>query len=293
MRVLIVGLCVATAVLSGCGEKVEKPVDFTVHTGKELSPEQVGRVQAAAATLFEKCAALKEYLPDVVDNKAQIYDADGFSEKRDFGWSEFVQFDLLISETPKKVPSEYRASGHHCLFRVSGDEVAVQKAMCGHICKGEPSKATNSYSFYIGKANLGKDTPQPKPAPLYSMNDGTAYGYEQAVSEEAKQRGQVASKLMMVKFLGEREGILQFHSKDGSIHLVYQCQRPCEFVKQMVFYDQELQRKDHLRAVNGSIAWAMARDAMNGHMKQYTKVRDGKLSEVWFEETGPKWRPIN
>lgn len=288
MKAWIAGLCVALVGLHGCGEKTEAPITFSVHADKALSPEQVGQVEAAAGTLFEKCTALKGYLPDITDNKAQIFDAEGFSEKRDFGWNEFVQIDLTISEKPSKIPGEYRAAGHHCLFRISGDEVAVQKTMCGHLCRGEPSKVNNIYSLYIGKATL----PPPKPAPLYSMNDGLEYGYEQAVSDEARQRGQIASKLIMVKFLGERDGVLQFHTKEGPLHVVFQCQKPCEFIKQMVFYDKELQRKEHIRAVAGSIAWAMAHDAMNGHLKKFSKDRDGKQSEVWFDESGPTWRPV-
>lgn len=95
----------------------------------------------------------------------------------------------------------------------------------------------------------------------------------------------------MFKFLGEREGTLQFHTRDGDFNGVMQCERPCEFVKQMIFYNSKLQRKEHIRAVEGSIAWAITRDAMNGYLKKFSKERDGKLQEVWFDESGPKWRP--
>lgn len=138
------------------------------------------------------------------------------------------------------------------------------------------------------------ETPKPRALPnrYYVIQDGTEYGYEQAVSSDALRQGQVAAKILMFRFLGERNGVLQFLSRDGDIHLVLQCDRPCEFVKQMVFFDQTLQRKDHIRAVEGSIAWAVTRDAMNGFLTSHTRVRDGKAQEVWFDEKGPKWRPV-
>lgn len=134
----------------------------------------------------------------------------------------------------------------------------------------------------------------PKPSHYYSIHDGAEYGYEQAISEDGRRQGQAASKLMMFKFLGERNSVLQFHTKDGNdIHIVIQCERPCEFAKQMIFYRTKLQRKEHIRASEGSIAWALAQDAMNGYLTQFTKERDGTPSELWIEEhDGPKWRPI-
>jgi hypothetical protein len=134
---------------------------------------------------------------------------------------------------------------------------------------------------------------KPAPPPRYfSLQDGLEYGYEQAVSSDAQNKGQVASNIMMFKFLGERDGTMQFYSRDGNYSGVLQCERPCEFVKQMFFYNGQLQRKEHIRAVEGSIAWALTRDAMNGYLKKYSKERDGKLQEVWFDESGPKWKPV-
>lgn len=131
-----------------------------------------------------------------------------------------------------------------------------------------------------------------KESRYYAMQDGGEYGYEQAVSADAKNHGQVANKIHMFRYLGERNGVLQFHSRDGSVHAVVQCERPCEFIKQMIFIDKTLQRKEHIRAVEGSIAWGLTHDALNGYLKPFTKERDGKLQEYWFDETGPKWRVV-
>ncbi len=131
------------------------------------------------------------------------------------------------------------------------------------------------------------------PQKYYSMKDGHEYGYEQAVSQDAANKGQVAVKLLMFKFAGERNGVLQFYAKEADVVSVFQCERPCEYVKQLVFYNGRLLRKDHIRAVEGSIAWAVVQDAQNGYLTKFTREREGKLQEVWFDESGPIWKPVS
>ncbi|WP_153114591.1 hypothetical protein [Rhodocyclus tenuis] len=152
---------VLTASLLGCGDKKPESHEFTLHTDKDLSPAQIETITNAAGALFKQCHALKEYLPDVVEHNAKIYDAKGFSESRDFGWRQFVEFDFTLSDKPKVVPREYYAAGHHCRFRVSGDEVATQKTPCAHLCMGAGAKVDGAYSLYIGKAVDGKPSSRP------------------------------------------------------------------------------------------------------------------------------------
>jgi len=133
---------------------------------------------------------------------------------------------------------------------------------------------------------------QSVPSHHYALQDGLEYGYEEAVSAAAQNQGQVASKLLMFKYLGMRDGVLQFHAKNGEFHIVFQCELPCDFVKQTVFYGMKPQNTEHIRAVEGSIVWALTRDAMNGFLKKYEKERNGKMQEIWFDESGPKWRPV-
>lgn len=148
-----------------------------------------------------------------------------------------------------------------------------------------------------GESSAPKATSAPaipaKPAHYYVLKDGAEYGYEQAISSDDKSKGQSASKVLMFKYLGERSGELQFHARDGDIHSVIQCERPCEFVKQMVFVNERIVRKEHMRANEGSIIWALIQDAMTGQLKKFTKERNGSVQEVWFDEkNGPNWRKV-
>ncbi len=128
----------------------------------------------------------------------------------------------------------------------------------------------------------------------YSLKDGLEYGYEQAVSLDAQNAGQVAGKLMMFKFAGENGGLYQAYSKDASGAItVAECANPCEFIKVMVFYDGEHINTERMRATEGTIGWHVMADAINGKMEQYQIDKNGKKYTVWFDEKkGPKTTEI-
>lgn len=124
----------------------------------------------------------------------------------------------------------------------------------------------------------------------YSFKDGLEYGYEQAVSLDAQNAGQVAGTLMMFKFAGENGGLYQAYSKDASGAItVAECANPCEFIKVMVFYDGDHISTERMRATEGTIGWLVMSDAINGKMDQYLFDKDGKKHSVWFDENiGPQ-----
>ena len=64
------------------------------------------------------------------------------------------------------------------------------------------------------------------------MKDGYEYGYEQAISQDAADSGQVATSLLMFKFVGEKDGNYQVFSKNaGDVITLLQCSNPCEYIK--------------------------------------------------------------
>lgn len=128
----------------------------------------------------------------------------------------------------------------------------------------------------------------------YSMKDGFEYGYEQAISADAQQAGQVASTLVMFKYSGEKDGAYQAYSKDGSdATTVLQCNNPCDYMKAMVFFNGEHIRTDRLKAVEGSIGWSVLADAINGKLEKYVGQQNGKKVNVWFtEQDGMQGTPI-
>jgi len=120
----------------------------------------------------------------------------------------------------------------------------------------------------------------------YSMKDGFEYGYEQGLSENQQNAGQVASTLLMFKYAGQKDGAFQVYTKDAvnEVIAVMQCSNPCDFMKVMTFYQGENIKTERMRATEGSIGWAVMSDAINGKLQQYFVDKNGKKLAIWFDE---------
>ena len=127
-------------------------------------------------------------------------------------------------------------------------------------------------------------SPMRKPPHNYHVNDGFDYGYEKAVTEEEKKKGLRVGDMMILKYLGERNGTLQFLHDYYGDRIIFECQKPCEFVKTMAFRNGVFFLKKHDRLVQDSIILSASQDAENGYLKQYTPTRNGKPSSVWYDE---------
>ena len=144
--------------------------------------------------------------------------------------------------------------------------------------------------------NVGPEfSAPPPPRHNWTYRDGNQYGYEQGISDEQRAQGQVATKLLMFRFNGERDGKYQAYVRDGDYASVLECQSPCEYVKSMVFTGRgKAIRTEHMRAVSGSIASALIEDMRDGDLELYTFEREGKRYSHWFDEkTGVQRIPVS
>lgn len=140
-----------------------------------------------------------------------------------------------------------------------------------------PSSATQAEAALV----------EPLPAAhYYSLEDGTEYGYEPAISQNDQESGMVAKSMVMFRYAGQRDGKHQVYAKDGSNMTVIECANPCEFMKLMSFYDGEFVNKELIRAKEGSMGWSAISDGINGFMKPTVKVKNGKSIRLWFDEAG-------
>jgi hypothetical protein len=123
----------------------------------------------------------------------------------------------------------------------------------------------------------------PKPQHHYVLKEGMQYGYESGISNTAAKDGQVASKIMMVRFAGEQDGRLQAFAQEKDVYTVLECERPCEFVKLMTFFGSRNIKTERIRANPGSVANAVMADAMAGELERST-LKGTPPFTVWFDE---------
>lgn len=121
----------------------------------------------------------------------------------------------------------------------------------------------------------------------YSMKDGYEYGYEMSVSQDDANAGQVASKLLMFKYAGQKENLYQAFSQDQSgAYDVIQCENPCKYIKEMMFYNGRVVKVERFSATEGSLGSSVLSDAMNNKLEQYIgkNKRTGQKVNLWFDE---------
>ena len=165
--------------------------------------------------------------------------------------------------------------------------IAVMLALVG--CDDNSNKAPEKLAAEIAQE-------VPKADHYYSIKDGYEYGYEQAISQNSLNAGQIASALIMFKYAGEKNGVYQAFSNEATgATTVLQCNNPCDFIKVMVFLDGEHIKTERVKAVAGSIGWTVMSDAINGKLEQYIRMnkQTNKKVNVWFaEQEGMEATPI-
>ena len=120
----------------------------------------------------------------------------------------------------------------------------------------------------------------------YAIKDGMEYGYESAISDDDAKAGQVANKVMMMRYAGEKDGKYQVHAKDGAATMVIECDKQCDYIKTMMFVDNQMMQKEMLKGGNGSLASIALSDAINGQLEPFVEESKGKKYHVWYTEKG-------
>lgn len=127
----------------------------------------------------------------------------------------------------------------------------------------------------------------PPPAHNYVMQDGLEYGYEGALSELDRQAGRAAIQLLMVRYLGERDGRWQvFHKASPEVIIVYECGKPCEFATVYQYVNEQHIRTERFRITPATLAASVFDDVHNGRLQQHLYRRNGKLMAGWVDKTG-------
>jgi len=124
------------------------------------------------------------------------------------------------------------------------------------------------------------------PVHYYSVYLDGEYGYQPEISENQAKDGQVGATLVMLKYLGERNGTYQIFSKENeSFMTVMECKKPCEFIKvHHIVKGLGVVKTDVLQAAPNSIGKLAFDDAMSGQLEQFVKVEGNKKYTVWLNE---------
>lgn len=114
--------------------------------------------------------------------------------------------------------------------------------------------------------------PPPPPQHNYAMEQEGTYGYEPALSEDDVRSGRAVKPLVMMRYVGMRDGnyvILVLDQDNKNVATRMACQAPCNFATTQFIAGSTVLKTETIRVTRSSLAGAMFEDAMSGQLKPY------------------------
>lgn len=98
----------------------------------DLSQESASLIRQSWPLILQECPGLVRYRDDWT--MLQAY--DNFSTWQAPDHAQRVSIEIQVSETPAKIPPQYRVAGHHCFFEVGRQSrvLSVPKQGCLNLC---------------------------------------------------------------------------------------------------------------------------------------------------------------
>lgn len=115
-------------------------------------------------------------------------------------------------------------------------------------------------------------SPPPPPPHNYAMEQDGTYGYEPALSEDDIRSGRAVKPLVMMRYVGMREGsyvILVLDQDNKNVATRMACQAPCNFATTQLMAGTTVLKTETIRVTHNSLAGGMFEDAMSGVLKPY------------------------
>lgn len=116
--------------------------------------------------------------------------------------------------------------------------------------------------------------PPPEPRHYYSLADNGTYGYEQALSEEDVRNGTATKPLIMMRYVGNKNGMyvilmLGQDANSSGVATRVSCQAPCDFAKSELIAGDTVVKTQTMRVTPESIMGGMLADAISGQLVPY------------------------
>jgi len=115
-------------------------------------------------------------------------------------------------------------------------------------------------------------SPPPPPPHNYVMEQDGTYGYEPALSEDDVRSGRAVKPLVMMRYVGVRDGsyvILILDQDNKNVATRMTCQAPCNFATTQFIAGTTVLKTETIRVTHSSLAGGMFEDAMSGVLKPY------------------------
>lgn len=111
------------------------------------------------------------------------------------------------------------------------------------------------------------------PTHNYTYEKGSVYGYQPQLSQNQINSGAASAPLVMVRYLGEHQGVYRAAIVDVADTSILSCSSPCSYITERDYYNNpyfgsQLVDKEIIPA-GSTLAAAIMQDAMNGQLRVY------------------------
>lgn len=180
---------------------------------------------------------------------------------------------LLASATAAGAPTSYAEPAVACMLI----DAATERLACW-----------DDLGRRIASDALAQAQPR---QPHYALREGTAYGYEPALTDDDRRQGVAAKDLVMFRYAGERAGVHQVISGTRDVTLAFTCAMPCDYVTLRAYDRGVLAQTSRMAAQPGMLARQALEDAAAGLLDRHTTTLKGKPVWVWFGDKGIETTP--
>lgn len=112
----------------------------------------------AVKALINDCPNFKQYWPDVVGGEIQVTVYPDLAYpymERLWGWTRFIDVELVIQTNETLAPAEWRMWGHHLFYEMGAGDApgfVARKPQSVHFCNSALTVDENGDSFYADAA---------------------------------------------------------------------------------------------------------------------------------------------
>jgi hypothetical protein len=91
-------------------------------------------IQPAMGRLLTTCRGIIAHSSDIEWIEARTDEAKSTSVEGDYGWKQWVSFEVKVKDSPDEIPPEWHADGQTLLFTVGPDGIDVGTPLAGRFC---------------------------------------------------------------------------------------------------------------------------------------------------------------
>lgn len=157
-----------------------------------------------------------------------------------------------------------------CVFIYAAKSSQSPAAHVPQPATGYAASTTQDAAGVTPEPEAVADTAPPVMHHNYVLEDNGEYGYQRPVSDADAQAGTVQNTLVMMRYLGEKNGVFTASMPIPGGAARISCKLPCEFIKLQGIYAGEVVSTSILPAA-GTIGEAVLDDAIDGDLQVYGK----------------------